>query len=55
VRTVGVSTDGHGRATRAACPGLTRAAEPGVHPCVSSGGREAFPGGAGGEGRCADG
>jgi len=32
VRTVGLSTDGHGRATPAACSGLTRAAEPGVIP-----------------------
>jgi hypothetical protein len=30
VRTVGVSTDGHGRATPAAWPGLTCAAESGV-------------------------
>src|ERR1035438_284540 len=28
------STDGHGRAALAACPGLTCAAESGVHPCV---------------------
>jgi hypothetical protein len=34
VRTVGVSTDSHGRAVLAACPGLTRAAESSVHPCV---------------------
>src|SRR6185437_13260187 len=34
VWTVGVSTDGHGRAALAACPGLTRAAESSVHPCV---------------------
>jgi anti-sigma regulatory factor (Ser/Thr protein kinase) len=34
VRTVGVSTDGHGRAALAAGPGLTRAAESSVHPRV---------------------
>ena len=36
VRTVGVSTDGHGRAMLAVavCPGLTRAAESSVHPRV---------------------
>jgi hypothetical protein len=32
VRTVGVSTDGHGRAAVAAFPGLTCAPESGVHP-----------------------
>jgi hypothetical protein len=54
VRTVGVSTDGHGRAALAAFPGLTCAPESGVHPRVSpvrviardEGGRD---------GRCADG
>ena len=35
VRTVGVSTDGHGRAALAAFPGLTCAPESGVHPRVS--------------------
>jgi hypothetical protein len=34
VRTVGVSTDGHGRAALAGRSGLTCAAEPGVHPGV---------------------
>ena len=32
MHTVGFPTDGHGRAALAACSGLTRAAEPGVHP-----------------------
>jgi hypothetical protein len=36
VRTVGVFTDGHGRAALAACPGLTCAAESGVHLRVSA-------------------
>ena len=34
MRTVGVSADRYGRAALAACPGLTRAAELSVHPCV---------------------
>ena len=34
VRTVGCFTDGHGRAARADCPGLTRGVESSVHPCV---------------------
>ena len=34
MRTVGFSTDGHGRAALAACSGLTFVAEPGVHPRV---------------------
>jgi anti-sigma regulatory factor (Ser/Thr protein kinase) len=51
VRTVGVSTDGHGRAALAACPGLTRAAESSVHPCVRPpGGPDTSPG-RGGQGR----
>ena len=49
MRTVGFSTDGHGPAALAACPGLTCAAGPGVHPGVrlarvmtrGEGGREA--------------
>ena len=32
--TVGCFTDGHGRAARAGCPGLTRGTESSVHPCV---------------------
>ncbi len=42
VCTVGASTDRHGRAALAACPGLTRAAESSVHPRVRPPGR--FPG-----------
>jgi hypothetical protein len=33
-----LSTDGHGRAALAACPGLTAAAEQGVHPVCAPGG-----------------
>jgi hypothetical protein len=49
VRTVGVSTDGHGRAAPAACPALTCAAESGVHLRVRAA-RVIFRGGSGQEG-----
>ena len=44
VRTVGIFTDGHGRAALALCPGLTRGAESSVHPCVPARWLEDFPG-----------
>ena len=37
MRTVGLSTDGHGRAALVACSGLTHAAELGVHPLSARG------------------
>jgi len=55
VRTVGLSTDGHGRAALVACSDLTHAAEPGVHPLCPPAAR-LLPGrGVTGDGGCADG
>ena len=44
MRTVGVFTDGHGRAALAACSGLTCAAESSVHPRVRPPGGPVVPG-----------